>query len=284
MSYIKTAALLAVLTAILIFLGDTFAGRQGAVIALVLAGGINFASYWWSDKIVLRMYKAKEVDEASAPALYRIVRELTMRANMPMPKVYMMDNETPNAFATGRNPDHAAVAVTTGIMKLLEREELEGVIGHELSHIQNRDILISTVAATIAGAISYLAHMAYFASLFGGSKDNDRGGSPFVMIAMMIVAPIAAMVIQLAISRSREYGADEGGAHITGDPMHLANALRKLEYYNKRIPMPMKTEATAHMFIVSPLSGQQMARLFSTHPPIEERVKRLEAMAGGPKI
>ena len=202
MSYIKTAVLLAVLTAILIFLGDTFAGRQGAVIALVLAGGINFASYWWSDKIVLRMYKAKEVDEASAPALYRIVRELTMRANMPMPKVYMMDNETPNAFATGRNPDHAAVAVTTGIMKLLEREELEGVIGHELSHIQNRDILISTVAATIAGAISYLAHMAYFASLFGGSKDNDRGGSPFVMIAMMIVAPIAAMVIQRAISRS----------------------------------------------------------------------------------
>lgn len=284
MSYIKTAVLLAVLTAILIFLGDAFAGRQGAVIALVLAGGINFASYWWSDKIVLRMYKAKEVDEASAPALYRIVRELTMRANMPMPKVYMMTNETPNAFATGRNPDHAAVAVTTGIMKLLEREELEGVIGHELSHIQNRDILISTVAATIAGAISYLAHMAYFASLFGGSKDNDRGGSPFVMIAMMIVAPIAAMVIQLAISRSREYGADSGGARITGDPMHLANALRKLEYYNKRMPMPMKTEATAHMFIVSPLSGQQMARLFSTHPPIEERVKRLEAMAGGPKI
>ena len=284
MSYIKTAVLLAVLTAILIFFGDMLAGRQGAVIALVLAGAINFTSYWWSDKIVLRMYRAKEVDEASAPALCRIVRELTMRANLPMPKVYMMDSETPNAFATGRNPEHAAVAVTTGIMKLLEREELEGVIAHELSHIQNRDILISTVAATIAGAISYLAHMAYFASLFGGSRDNDRGASPFVMIAMMIVAPIAAMVIQLAISRSREYGADEGGARITGDPMHLANALRKLEYYNKRIPMPVKTEATAHMFIVSPLSGQQMARLFSTHPPIEERVKRLEAMTGGPRV
>jgi len=284
MSYIKTAMLLAVLTAILIFFGNMFAGRQGAVIALVLAGVMNFATYWWSDKIVLRMYRAREVDEAGAPALYRIVRELTMRANMPMPRVYMMDNETPNAFATGRNPDHAAVAVTTGIMKILEREELEGVIGHELSHIQNRDILISTVAATIAGAISYLAHMAYFASLFGGSRDNERGGSPFVLLAMMIVAPIAAMVIQLAISRSREYGADEGGARIAGNPMHLANALRKLEYYNKRIPMPMKTEATAHMFIVSPLSGKQMARLFSTHPPIEERVRRLEAMAGGPKI
>ncbi|MDP2689505.1 MAG: zinc metalloprotease HtpX [Deltaproteobacteria bacterium] len=280
MSYLKTAVLLAVLTAILIFFGDALGGRQGAVIALVFAGVMNFTTYWWSDKIVLAMYRAKQVDEASAPALYRIVRELTMRANMPMPKVYMMDSETPNAFATGRNPEHAAVAVTTGIMKLLEREELEGVIGHELSHIQNRDILISTVAATIAGAISYLSYMAYWASLFGGSRDNDRGGSPIVMIAMMIVAPIAAMVIQLAISRSREYGADEGGAKIAGNPLHLANALRKLEYYNKRIPMPATNEATAHMFIVSPLSGKQMARLFSTHPPIEERIKRLEGMVG----
>lgn len=280
MSYIKTAVLLAVLTAILIFFGDMFAGRQGAVIALVFAGVMNFTSYWWSDKIVLAMYRAKEVDEASAPALYRIVRELTMKANLPMPKVYMMNSETPNAFATGRNPDHAAVAVTTGIMKLLEREELEGVIGHELSHVQNRDILISTVAATIAGAISYLSYMAYFASLFGGSRDDDRGGGPFVMLAMMIVAPIAAAIIQLAISRSREFGADAGGAKITGDPMQLANALRKLEYYNKRIPMPGKTEATAHMFIVSPLSGKQMGRLFSTHPPIEERIRRLEAMVG----
>ncbi len=280
MSYLKTAVLLAVLTAILIFFGDALGGRQGAVIALVFAGVMNFTTYWWSDKIVLAMYRAKQVDEASAPALYRIVRELTMRANMPMPKVYMMNSETPNAFATGRNPEHAAVAVTTGIMKLLEREELEGVIGHELSHIQNRDILISTVAATIAGAISYISHMAYWASLFGGSRDNDRGGSPIVMIAMMIVAPIAAMVIQLAISRSREYGADEGGAKIAGNPLHLANALRKLEYYNKRIPMPATNEATAHMFIVSPLSGKQMARLFSTHPPIEERIKRLEGMVG----
>ncbi|MFQ5736367.1 MAG: zinc metalloprotease HtpX [Thermodesulfobacteriota bacterium] len=280
MSYLKTAVLLSVLTVILILFGDALGGRQGAFIALAFAGIMNFTSYWWSDKIVLAMYRAKPVDEASAPALYRIVRELTMRANMPMPKVYIMDNETPNAFATGRNPDHAAVAVTTGIMKLLEREELEGVIGHELSHILNRDILISTVAATIAGAISYLSYMAYFASLFGGSRDDDRGGNPLVLIAMMIVGPIAASIIQLAISRSREYGADELGAKIAGNPLYLANALRKLEYYNKRIPMPVKSEATAHMFIVNPLSGQRLAKLFSTHPPIEERIKRLEAMAG----
>lgn len=281
MSHIRTAALLAVLTAILIFFGDMIGGRQGAVIALVLAGVMNFTSYWWSDKIVLAMYRAKQVDEAGAPALYRIVRELAMRANMPMPKVYIMNSDTPNAFATGRNPEHAAVAVTTGIMKLLEREELEGVIGHELSHILNRDILISTVAATIAGAISYIAHMAYWASMFGGSRDDERGGNPVVMIAMMIVAPLAAAVIQLAISRSREYGADARGAKIAGNPHYLANALRKLEYYNKRMPMPVATEATAHMFIVSPLSGKRMmASLFSTHPPIEERIRRLEAMAG----
>src|SRR4030066_2452403 len=280
MSYIKTAVLLAVLTAILIFFGDMLAGRQGAVIALVLAGAINFPPCWGSDKIVLRMYRAKEVDEASAPALYRIVRELTMRANLPMPKVYMMDSETPNAFATGRNPEHAAVAVTTGIMKLLEREEVEGVIAHELSHIQNRDILISTVAATIAGAISYLAHMAQWAAMFGGARDNEREGNPIALIVMMIVAPLAAMIIQMAISRSREYGADMGGARICGNPLSLANALRKLEYANKRIPMVGVNAATSHMFIVNPLSGGSLLRLFSKHPPIEERIKRLEAMAG----
>ncbi len=280
MNYVKTAVLLAVLTALLVFFGDFIGGRNGAVTALVLAGLMNFVTYWWSDKIVLAMYRAKEVDEKDAPQLFNVVRDLTMKAGIPMPKVYMMESDTPNAFATGRNPHHAAVAVTTGIMKLMSREELSGVIGHELSHVRNRDILIATVAATIAGAISYLSQMAYFASLFGGSRDNERGGNPFELIIMMIVGPIAAMIIQLAISRSREYAADEGGARLTGNPMYLADALRKLDYYNKRIPMEVPNQATAHMFIVSPLSGGSLAKLFSTHPPIEDRIKRLEAMVG----
>ncbi|HLC19005.1 MAG TPA: zinc metalloprotease HtpX [Thermodesulfobacteriota bacterium] len=284
MNYLKTAMLLAVLTAILVFLGDTLGGRQGAIVALVFAGFMNFFSYWYSDKIVLRIYRARPVDEESEPGLHGIVRDLTMKAGMPMPRVYMMDNPTPNAFATGRNPNHAAVAVTTGIMKLLNKEELSGVIGHELSHISNRDILIATIAATIAGAISYLAHMAYFTSFFTGGRDNDRGGNPLVLIIMMIVAPIAAMIIQMAISRSREFGADEGGAKIAGNPLYLAEALRKLEYYNKRIPMHAVSnevsQATAHMFIVNPLSGKNFVKLFSTHPPMDERIKRLEAMVG----
>ena len=284
MNYLKTAMLLAVLTAILVFLGDTLGGRQGAIVALVFAGFMNFFSYWYSDKIVLRIYRARPVDEESEPGLHGIVRDLTMKAGMPMPRVYMMDNPTPNAFATGRNPNHAAVAVTTGIMKLLNKEELSGVIGHELSHISNRDILIATIAATIAGAISYLAHMAYFTSFFTGGRDNDRGGNPLVLIIMMIVAPIAAMIIQMAISRSREFGADEGGAKIAGNPLYLAEALRKLEYYNNRIPMHAVSnevsQATAHMFIVNPLSGKNFVKLFSTHPPMDERIKRLEAMVG----
>lgn len=279
MNYLKTAILLAVLTALLVFFGGLMGGRQGAVIALIIAGVMNFVSYWYSDKIVLKMYGAREVTEGEAPDLYGIVRDLTMKANLPMPKVYIMQQETPNAFATGRNPEHAAVAVTTGIMKLLSKEELTGVLGHELAHVRNRDILIATVAATIAGAISYLSQMAYFASLFGG-RDEREGSNPLALIVMMIVAPLAAMVIQMAISRSREYGADEGGAHIAGNPIYLANALRKLEYYNKRIPMAVPNQATAHMFIVSPLSGGSMMKLFSTHPPIEERIKKLEAMVG----
>lgn len=279
MNYLKTAVLLALLTAILVFFGGLMGGRQGAMIALLVAGVMNFVSYWYSDKIVLRMYRAKEVTEADAPGLYNIVRDLTMKANMPMPKVYIMEQETPNAFATGRNPDHAAVAVTTGIMKLLNREELTGVLAHELAHVMNRDILIATVAATIAGAISYLSQMAYFASLFGG-RDEREGSNPLALIVMMIVAPLAAMVVQMAISRSREYGADAGGANIASNPIYLANALRKLDYYNKRIPMEVPNQATAHMFIVSPLSGGGMLKLFSTHPPIEERIKRLEAMVG----
>ena len=283
MNFFKTTILLAVLTAILVFAGDAFGGRSGAMMALILAGIMNFGAYWFSDKIVLMMYRAKPVTDAEAPELYAITRDLTMKAGLPMPKVYIMDNDTPNAFATGRNPSHAAVAVTRGIMRLLSKEELTGVIGHELAHIQNRDILISTISATIAGAISYLAHMAQWAAMFGSSRDDERGGNPIALIAMMIVAPLAAMIIQMAISRSREYGADEGGARITGNPLSLANALRKLEYANKRIPMAVPNEATAHMFIVSPLSGGSLLRLFSTHPPIEERIKRLEAMAGGPR-
>ena len=279
MNYFKTTVLLAVLTAFLIFMGDAFGGRQGAIIALIFAGVMNISSYWFSDKIVLRMYKAKEVTQADKPELFSIVKDLSMRAELPMPKVYIMPGDTPNAFATGRNPSHAAVAVTEGIMKILTTEELTGVIAHELSHIDNRDILISTIAATIAGAIGYMAHMAYFASLFGG-RDSNRGGNPMIMIAMMIFAPMAAMIIQMAISRSREYAADKGGALISGNPIYLANALGKLEAYNQRAPMQGVKDATAHMFIVSPLSGGGMRKLFSTHPPMEERIRRLKAMVG----
>lgn len=279
MNYLKTTVLLAALTAFLIFMGDAFGGRQGAVIALIFAGVMNIGSYWFSDKIVLRIYKAKEVIETDQPELFGIVRELAVRAGLPMPKVYVMPGDTPNAFATGRNPSHAAVAVTAGIIELLTKDELSGVIAHELSHIENRDILISTIAATIAGAIGYLAYMAYFASLFGG-RDFNRGANPMVMIAMMIFAPMAAMIIQMAISRSREYVADKGGAAISGNSLYLASALGKLESFNKRVPMQGVKDATAHMFIVSPLSGGGMRKLFSTHPPIEERIKRLRAMAG----
>ncbi|MBI5234364.1 MAG: zinc metalloprotease HtpX [Deltaproteobacteria bacterium] len=279
MNYFKTTVLLALLAGFFVFMGQMLGGSQGAFIALVMAGIMNLGAYWFSDKIVLAMYRAKPVTEADAPGFYSIVSDLAMKTGMPMPKVYMMENDTPNAFATGRNPSHAAVAVTTGIMKLLTKEELMGVVGHEMAHIKNRDILISTVAATIAGAISYLAHMAYFSSMFG-NRDNRGGGNPLIAVAMMMLAPIAAMIIQMAISRSREFVADESGAKITGNPLYLADALRKLERYNKRIPMAGVNEATSHMFIVSPLSGGGLLKLFSTHPPIEERVRRLEAMLG----
>ncbi|MBE7414647.1 MAG: zinc metalloprotease HtpX [Deltaproteobacteria bacterium] len=277
MSYLKTFALLAVLTALLIFLGDMLGGRQGAVSALIFAGAMNFGAYWWSDRIVLRMYSARRVDEGSAPGLYGMVAELAGRAKMPMPAVYVIENDTPNAFATGRNPGHAAVAVTTGIMGILEREELEGVIAHELSHVRHRDILISSIAATIAGAIILLARLAYFSAIFGGRRGRD--GNPLALLVMMIVAPVAAMIVRLAVSRSREYGADDGGAVLT-NPLYLASALRKLEYQNRRHPMQVN-DATAHLFIVNPLSGQTLARLFSTHPPIAERVRRLEGKAAG---
>jgi heat shock protein HtpX len=285
MNTFRTTILLALLTALLIWIGDMLGGRQGAVIALVIAGAMNFFSYWFSDKIVLKMYRGAEVTANDDPELYGLVRDLAMRANLPMPKVYVIPEETPNAFATGRNPQHAAVAVTQGIRRILNKRELAGVLGHELSHVANRDILVSTIAATLAGAISYLAQMAQWAMIFGGNRDRDEesgGGGIFGLIVMMIVAPLAAMLIQMAVSRSREYGADAGGARVTGDPLALASALKKLHLGAQHIPLEASqatANATAHMFIVNPLTAGGMAALFSTHPPMEERVRRLEAMA-----
>ena len=275
MNTLKTATLMVGLTLVLVWAGAAFGGQSGMTIALIFALAMNGFSYWFSDKIVLKMYKAQEVSESEAPELHSMVRRLSQRAELPMPKVYLINQDQPNAFATGRNPAHAAVAVTTGIMRILDQNELEGVIGHELSHIKHRDILIGTVAATVAAAISYLAHMAQWAMIFGGRDDDD--GNPLVAIVMMIVAPIAAMLIQMAISRSREYAADAGGAAIEGNPRHLASALKKLHSVSHQIPMKAEP-ATAHMFIVSPLSGKSMAKLFSTHPPMEERIARLESM------
>ena len=278
MNNIKTMVLLVLLTLILVWAGAAFGGKQGMTMALIFAVGMNFFAYWFSDKIVLRMYRAQQVTEAEAPELYSIVRRLSQKAQIPMPKVYLIDEDQPNAFATGRNPKHAAVAVTTGIMRILGSEELAGVIGHELSHITHRDILISTIAATIAGAISYLAQMAQWAAIFGHRGDNEEGGSPVAALVMMIVGPIAALIVQMAISRSREYLADEGGARLAGNPRLLASALRKLNYASQKIPMNANP-ATSHMFIVNPLSGGGLMKLFSTHPPMEERIARLEAMS-----
>jgi heat shock protein HtpX len=275
MNVFKTAALMTGLTLVLLWAGNAFGGQSGMTIALILALGMNAFSYWFSDKIVLKMYRAQEVSKTEAPELYEMVRRLARKADLPMPRVYIINQPQPNAFATGRNPDHAAVAVTTGIVRMLSVDELEGVIGHELAHVKHRDILIGTVAATIAGAISYLAHMAQWAMIFGGRDDDD--GNPLVAIVMMIVAPIAAMLIQMAISRSREYAADAGGAKIAGNPRHLAGALRKLGSASQQIPMQAEP-ATAHMFIVNPLTGGRFAKLFSTHPPMEERIARLESM------
>jgi heat shock protein HtpX len=283
MNTTKTIVLMVGLTALLVFVGGAFGGRQGMIIAFVFASGMNLFSYWFSDKLVLRMYNAKEVTEADAPVLYGVTRDLAMRANMPMPKVYVIPSEAPNAFATGRNPSHAAVAATQGILRMLTREELMGVMAHELGHVMNRDILIGTIAATIAGAISMLASMAQWAMIFGGGsrRDEDEGpGGAIAGIAMIILAPIAAMFIQMAISRSREYQADASGAKLCGNPIALASALKKLHMGAQRIPMDANP-ATAHMFIVNPLRGGGLLSLFSTHPPMEERVARLERMAYG---
>jgi heat shock protein HtpX len=280
MNQFKTVLLMTALTVLMVLVGRAIGGQSGMMFAFLLAMGMNFISYWFSDKIVLRMYGAHEVTEREAPQLYSSVRRLATSANLPMPKVYIIPGDQPNAFATGRNPQHAAVAVTEGIMRILTREELDGVIGHELGHIKNRDILIGTVAATIAGAITLLANMAQWALIFSGRGGDDEGRNPLVGLLMIILAPIAAMLIQMAISRSREYLADEAGARFAGSPYYLSNALRKLHNASQRIPMHA-TPATAHMFIVNPLRGEGLMSLFSTHPPMEKRIERLEALARG---
>ena len=276
MNTMKTFILMAGLTALLLAIGNWLGGQTGMFIALGFALLMNFGSYWFSDKIVLKMYNAQEASPSSD--LYAMVRTLATKAGLPMPKVYIIPGEQANAFATGRNPEHAAVAVTEGIMRILNRNELAGVIGHELAHIKNRDILIGTIAATMAGAISMVANIVQFSMLFGGRSDDEEGSNPIAALAMIIIAPIAAMLIQMAVSRSREYLADEVGAQIAGDPVYLSNALRKLHISAEQIPMAA-TPAMAHMFIVSPLTaGSAIMNLFSTHPPMEKRMERLESM------
>jgi heat shock protein HtpX len=276
---LKTGLLLAALTALFLLVGDAVGGQNGMVMAFGLAVLMNFGAYWFSDKIVLRMYGAREVSEAEAPQLHGVVRRLSLAAGLPMPKVYIIPTDSPNAFATGRNPEHAAVAVTEGIVRLLSPDELEGVLAHELAHVRNRDILVGTVAATLAGAVMMLARFAQFAAIFGGGRDrdDDRGGA-FGLLFMAIVAPIAAMLVQMAVSRSREYLADESGAKVCGKPLSLASALEKISGFSRRAPMEA-SPATAHMFIVSPLTGGGILSLFSTHPPVEKRVARLRSMA-----
>jgi heat shock protein HtpX len=282
----KTGVLLAALTVLLVLIGGALGGQGGMVMAFVLAMVMNFGSYWFSDRIVLAMYRAQPVDEASAPSLYRIVRNLVTRAGLPMPRVYIIPEEAPNAFATGRNPQHAAIAVTEGILRIMSEDEIEGVLAHELSHVQNRDTLIMAIAATLAGAITYMAHMAQFAMIFGGgrrdSEEHESGGGGLIGgLLMIVLAPIAATLIQLAVSRSREFHADATGARIAGQPWGLAKALQKLEEASKVVAPMHATPATAHLFIVNPLTGGGgWATLFMTHPPIVERVARLRAMAG----
>jgi heat shock protein HtpX len=279
MNMIRTVVLLAALTGILIAAGQALGGREGAIIALVIAGVMNFGSYWFSDRIVLASYRAVPAERMpEGERLIRIVERLAMKSGQPMPRVYMIPSPSPNAFATGRDPDHAAVAATKGILDLLTDDELEGVMAHELSHVTSRDILTGSIVATVAGAISFLASMAQWAAIFGGGRRDDRGGA-IGLLATAIVAPIAAMIIQMAISRSREYAADAGAAKLTQNPLGLARALEKLAAMSERRPMG-GSPATAHLFIVNPLRGKGLANLFSTHPPVAQRVARLEAMAG----
>ncbi|MFP4167623.1 MAG: zinc metalloprotease HtpX [Desulfonatronovibrionaceae bacterium] len=278
---IKTGLLLGLLTAIILLFGRLLGGQTGLVIAFVLAVGMNVGSYWYSDRMVLAMYKARRVERGEAPRLHAIVEELAHRAGMPKPAVYMIPQEAPNAFATGRNPQNGVVAVTQGIMSLLTPEELKGVLAHEIGHIRNRDILIQTVAATLAGTIMFVANMVQWAAIFGMGGDDEDGGNPFMALVLAIVAPIAAMLIQMGISRSREYLADRAGAELSGNPLSLASALEKLNQYAKGMPMRGGSPASAHMFIVNPFSASSVGRLFSTHPPAEERIKRLRRMAAG---
>lgn len=278
-SQLKTGLLLGLLTGIIVLFGQMLGGQGGMVFAFILAIAMNVGSYWFSDKIVLRMYGAQELGPNDAPMLHSMVTELADNAGLPMPKIYIIPEETPNAFATGRNPAHGVVAVTQGIMRLLSPEELKGVLAHEMGHIRNRDILIQSVAATLGGAIMMVANMVKWATLFGfGGGDDEEGGNPILAFVLAIIAPIAAMLIQMAISRSREYLADETGARLAGNPEYLASALEKLDAYSRRIPMHHGDPSSAHMFIVNPFSAQSMAGLFSTHPPMEERVRRLRQM------
>ena len=278
---LRTTILLGALTGLIMLFGQYMGGQGGLVIAFIFAVAMNFGSYWFSDKIVLRMYGANEVSEAQAPQLHRIVHNLTVRAGLPMPKIYVIPSDGANAFATGRNPSHAAVAVTEGIMRLMDEREITGVLAHELAHVKNRDILISSVAATLAGVIMMLANMAQWAAIFGmGRGDDDEDGGGFIgMIAMAFLAPLAASIIQMAISRTREFAADKVGSEMCGDPLGLASALSKLGMASEQIPMDASPQ-TAHFFIVNPLSGQSFARFFSTHPPLEERISRLRSMSG----
>jgi len=280
MNTFRTALFMTVLTLLLVFVGRVLGGPNGMAIALVVAAAMNFGAYWFSDRMVLAMYGAREASPAEAPELHGMVRELASRAGLPVPKVYIIENDSPNAFATGRNPEHAAVAVTTGILRILNRQELLGVMGHEMTHVKNRDILIGTVAATFAGAISMLASMAQWGAFLGGGRSDEEGGGVGGIIGTLLfsfVASIAATLVQLAISRSREYLADEGGARLAGNPRYLAGALARLERGVERTPMEANP-ATAHMFIVNPLRGGGVMSLFSTHPPMEERIRRLNAM------
>ncbi len=280
-SQLKTVLLLGLLSGLILFLGAAFGGRAGLFFALIMALVMNVGSYWFSDKIVLSIYKGRELSPQDAPALHQMVGELAQEAGVPMPKIYITPQEQPNAFATGRNPSHAAVAVTQGILRLLSTEELRGVLAHEMGHIKNRDILIQTVSGVMASVIMYLAYMAQWGAIFGlGSSDEDSP-NPIVALLLAFIAPLAATLIQMAISRSREYLADETGAKLSHNPLSLASALQKLQAYSQRAPMHSGNEATAHMFIVNPFSASKMAGLFSTHPPMEERVRRLQAMARG---
>lgn len=283
MNRIKSVMLLAALTALILWVGQALGGQSGLMLALIFAAVMNFGAYWWSDQIVLRMYGAQEVSPTQAPVLGSIVSELTQRANLPMPRLYIIPEQAPNAFATGRDPEHAAVAVTVGLLDMLDRQELSGVLAHELSHVKHRDTLLMTIAASLAGAMSMIANMAMFGALWGGGfgNDNDRGANPIGGLLGVLIAPIAASLIQMAISRSREFMADEEGAHLTRQPLALARALSKLEAWKQRLPMHTGSPATAHLFIVNPFTGEGLSHLFSTHPSTQERIERLQAMAGG---